>query len=100
MQLSIVRLFFAALALLQPTDCKLVCDIEEYVRTGMEFVRCQTMTLKSFHENRKKGEGDDHEVADPCPALRKIIDSCVNVVRPCYDHHGFVRGRHVRELSE
>ncbi len=52
-----------------------ICTMEDYVLTGIEFGQCQAETLKSF---ASKGMGN------PCPEIKQIIDNCAVIVKVSY----------------
>ena len=78
---------------------KVICSKEEYVRSGLEFLSCQEATLKSFHAQRKAAATSRDEqlkTFNPCPSLKHIVYSCVEIARHCFDARGWERGRQVR----
>jgi len=75
------------------TEARLTCSKEEYVRTGLEFVRCQDDTIKYY--NILKKTKDTEENPSACNSLKHIVYNCVEIVRHCFDDRGFERGRRV-----
>ena len=68
------------------SQAKLTCSKEEYVRTGLEFVRCQDDTIKYY--NLLKKTNTEGEGPSPCNSLRHIVYNCVEIVRHCFDDRG------------
>ena len=68
------------------TEARLTCSKEEYVRTGLEFVRCQDDTIKYY--NILKKTKDTEENPSACNSLKHIVYNCVEIVRHCFDDRG------------
>ena len=69
-----------------PTEARLTCSKEEYVRSGLEFVRCQDDTIKYY--NILKNTKDTEENPSACNSLKHIVYNCVEIVRHCFDNRG------------
>lgn len=80
------KLLWITILALQATlsNGKVICTLEEYVRTGTEFSQCQEKTLNSFRGGSKN-----------CPAIHEIVYNCANTVKQCFDERGWQRGRQV-----
>ena len=73
-------------------SARLTCSKEEYVRTGLEFVKCQDDTIKYYNLLKKthiasEGAGEDNGPS-PCNSLKHIVYNCVEIVRHCFDDRG------------
>ena len=47
-----------------------ICSVQEYVKVGMEFEECQKTALFNY----SKG-------IDPCPMLKRVVDTCAYNVK-------------------
>lgn len=47
-----------------------LCSVQEYVKVGLEFEQCQKTALFNY----SKG-------LDPCPMLKKVVDTCAYNVK-------------------
>jgi hypothetical protein len=49
-----------------------ICSLEDYVMTGIEFAKCQATTLTSF-------QGSNN--GNPCPEIKEIVTNCALIVK-------------------
>ena len=53
-----------------------ICSLNEYIVTGVEFSQCQKETLASFsHHKGNSGETEHH-----CKELKHIVENCATIV--------------------
>lgn len=71
---------FMSFLLISPSLTKLgaaanvVCPLEDYVLTGVEFSDCQRETLAEFNPV-------DSDGYNPCPELERIVSNCAKVLQ-------------------
>ncbi len=68
---------------------EVICTLEDYILTGLEFSDCQKDTLKSFGA----GPDDDANGKNPCHELRNVVNQCANIVQRCFTPRGWQRGK-------
>ena len=54
-------------------DSKIICDVETYVLSGIEFAKCHQGTMEAFPSTPLN--------MNPCPALKHLVNSCSEVVK-------------------
>jgi hypothetical protein len=54
-------------------ESKIICDVETYVLSGIEFARCHQGTMEQFPSTPLN--------MNPCPALTHLVNSCSEVLR-------------------
>ena len=50
-----------------------ICSLEDYVLTGIEFGDCQSEAMKSYGS-------DDDKARNPCSELKNVVDNCARLV--------------------
>ena len=50
-----------------------ICSLEDYVLTGIEFGDCQSEAMKSYGS-------DDDKTRNPCAELKNVVDNCARLV--------------------
>ena len=51
----------------------MICSLEDYVLTGIEFGDCQSEAMKSY------GSDDDKD-RNPCAELKNVVNNCARLV--------------------
>lgn len=65
-----------------------ICSLEDYVLTGIEFGDCQSEAMKSY------GSDDDKD-RNPCAELKNVVNNCARLVSRCFNERGWQRGKQV-----
>ena len=52
-----------------------ICPLEDYILTGLEFSKCQKEVLTSFSPS------DDSKGSQPCAELKNVVDNCATIVQ-------------------
>ena len=50
-----------------------ICSLEDYVLTGIEFGDCQSEAMKTYGT-------DDDKTRNPCAELKNVVDNCARLV--------------------
>ena len=69
-------LLFACSAQIQAHE--VVCSLEDYILTGIEFRKCQQETLQSFADGNN------------CKVINLIVESCSRIVKVSYNSQPFI----------
>ena len=69
-------LLFACSAQIQAHE--VVCSLEDYILTGIEFRKCQQETLQSFTDGNN------------CKVINLIVESCSRIVKVSYNSQPFI----------
>jgi hypothetical protein len=56
-----------------PVGGKIICDVESYVLSGLEFAKCNQATMDAFPSTPLN--------LNPCPVLYHLVNSCAEILK-------------------
>jgi hypothetical protein len=54
-------------------SCKIICNVETYILSGLEFAKCNQATMDAFPSTPLN--------LNPCPVLDHLINSCSEILK-------------------